>query len=72
MRWPFRPDSREEDLDEEIRAHLAIEIERRMERGETATEAARAAQRDFGNLVLVKEVTRGMWGTAGSNRFCRI
>lgn len=60
MRWPWR--RRDEELDEEIRAHLAFEIEQRTGRGEAPEEAARSAMRDFGNIGLVKEVTRSMWG----------
>src|SRR5260370_8165729 len=33
-----------------------------LERGNTAKEAERAARREFGNVGLVKEVTRDMWG----------
>jgi putative ABC transport system permease protein len=36
----------------------------RVERGETPEQAEAAARREFGNVVLVKEVTRGMWGWA--------
>jgi putative ABC transport system permease protein len=61
MGWPFQRRGREDEIDEEIRVHLAIEIERRIERGETPVEAERAARREFGNIALVKEVTRGMW-----------
>src|SRR6266704_1038213 len=34
----------------------------RVERGDMAKEAKRAARREFGNVELVKEVTRDMWG----------
>jgi putative ABC transport system permease protein len=62
MRWLWRRRTQEEDLDDEILAHLAIEVKQRMERGETPEEAERAARRDFGNIAMVKEVTRTMWG----------
>jgi putative ABC transport system permease protein len=61
MRWPFHRRSREQDLDEEIRNHLAIEIERRVEAGETPAEAELSARREFGNIPMVKEVTRSIW-----------
>ena len=48
----------EKDLDDEISAHLAIEIQQRIERGESPEEARAGAYRDFGNVALVKEVTR--------------
>jgi predicted permease len=53
---------REDELEEEIRSHLRMAVQERVERGETLAEAEAAAQREFGNLGLVKEVTREMWG----------
>jgi len=52
----------ERDLDEEIRFHLNEEAQLRVERGEEPQSAHDSARRDFGNLTLVKEVTREMWG----------
>ncbi|HYP26359.1 MAG TPA: ABC transporter permease [Blastocatellia bacterium] len=60
MRFPSR--RREEELDEEIQAHLRMAIEDRMGRGETAEQARDSALREFGNVGLVKEVTRDVWG----------
>src|SRR5689334_20643337 len=57
---------REEELEEEIRSHLQMAIRDRMERGESAEEAESAARREFGNVGLIKETTRGMWGWAGA------
>jgi len=34
----------------------------RVEGGDAATEAERAARREFGNVGLVKETTRNVWG----------
>jgi hypothetical protein len=62
--WRFRRRSKEQELDEEILAHLAIEVKRRIEAGEIPEDAERAARRQFGNVALVKEVTRGEWGFA--------
>src|SRR5215470_17023077 len=53
---------REEDLDEEIESHLRMAARDRVERGESAEEAAASARREMGNALLVKEVTREMWG----------
>jgi putative ABC transport system permease protein len=61
----FRRRRRDDDLDDEIRAHLEMAARERMERGETAADAAAGARREFGNVLLVKEVTRGMWSGAG-------
>src|ERR1044071_6442526 len=56
-------DKREQDLDEEIGSHLRMAERDRIERGETPEEARYAARREMGNVSLIKEVTRGMWGT---------
>ncbi len=54
---------REQELDEEIGSHLRMAERDRIERGETPEEARYAARREMGNASLIKEVTRGMWGT---------
>ncbi len=56
-----RRKQREQDLDDEIRAHLAMAVRERIERGEEPAEAEANAWREFGNATLVKEVTRDMW-----------
>ena len=62
MKLPlWRRRSREEELEEEIQSHLQMAIRDRVERGESAEEAESAARREFGNLGLIKETTRGMW-----------
>jgi ABC-type antimicrobial peptide transport system permease subunit len=53
---------REHELDEEIGSHLRMAERDRVERGEAADEARYAARREMGNVGLIKEVTRGMWG----------
>src|SRR5215468_5828674 len=62
---------REEELEEEIQSHLRMTIRDRMERGESAEEADQAARREFGNVGLIKETTRGMWGCTTSRQICR-
>ena len=65
MKLPFwRRKLREEELEEEIRSHLQMAIRDRMERGESAEEAESAARQEFGNVGLIKETTREMWGWA--------
>jgi predicted permease len=59
--WPWRP-NREKELDEELRSHLRMAVQDRVERGESLEEAEAAVRREFGNVGLVKEVTREMWG----------
>src|SRR5215475_10895914 len=58
----FRRRRLEQELEDEIQSHLAIERQQRTERGESPAEAERNARQDFGNVVLVKDVTRDTWG----------
>ena len=60
----FRRRHKDEELDAEIRSHLNEAIHDRIERGESPDEARVNALREFGNVGLVKEVTREMWGWA--------
>src|SRR3989442_8226734 len=56
------------ELEEEIRFHLAEEARLRVERGESPEDAGRSARRDFGNPVLVREITREVWGWSAVER----
>src|SRR5438128_3652395 len=56
---PHIPDS--DDLDEEIRGHLALSIKERIERGEDPASARLAALKEFGNVALTRESMRGVW-----------
>ena len=60
----FRRQQREEELDAEIRNHLEEATRDRIACGESPEQARTNALREFGNVGLVKEVTRGMWGWA--------
>jgi hypothetical protein len=53
---------RDEELNEELRTHLEMDVKQRMARGESRANAEAAARREFGNLTHVAEVTREMWG----------
>ena len=64
MKWSFGLQQRNRELQEEIDAHLQMAIADRMARGETAEKARQAAVREFGNIPLVQDVTRDMWGQA--------
>jgi predicted permease len=59
--WAGRDPDRTDELDEEIRFHLAEEARLRVERGMTPSEAEASARCDFGNVLRVREVTRAMW-----------
>jgi predicted permease len=58
----FRRAEADVDLDEEIRFYLERETQLRIDRGEAPAQAREGARRDFGNVLLVKEATRQMWG----------
>jgi len=55
-------DREERDLKDEIAFHLATETERRIAAGQSPEEARLSTRRDFGNVPLVEDVTRNMWG----------
>jgi len=55
----MRPDL--DDLDDEIRGHMAISIKERIERGEDPEAARLAALREFGNVTLTRDSMRGVW-----------
>ena len=55
----MRPD--QDDLDDEIRGHLAISVKERIERGEDPDAARLAALREFGNVTLTRDSMRGVW-----------
>ena len=59
---PWRRRHRDLELDEELAGHMRMAIEERVARGERREDAERAARREFGNVGVVKEVTREMWG----------
>jgi hypothetical protein len=71
MSWAnrlFGKRKQEKEFEEEVRTHLEMAAKDRVERGETAREAESAARRQFGNVGLVKEVTRDVWGWGSFER----
>ena len=56
LRALFRRDAVLQDIDEELRAHLAMEADANRERGMTADEAHRSAARSFGNLGSIRDL----------------
>src|SRR4029434_472528 len=67
----IRSQRADEELDAEIRAHLEIEIRQRIETGEMPAIARAGALKDFGNVPLIKEVTREMWGWSSLERLAQ-
>jgi predicted permease len=68
MRWIWWRKKREAELEEEVRGHLEMAARDRTEKGEDPREAERTARREFGNIGLVKEVTRDVWGWGSLER----
>jgi predicted permease len=58
----FRPERAKSELDAEIESHLALATADKRDRGLTPEAARGAAEREFGNAALVKDVVRRMWG----------
>ena len=57
----------DQELDEEIRAHLRMAVEQRVAQGEDPREAEQNARREFGNELLVREtLARSGRGLAGN------
>ena len=56
---PHIPDG--DELDDEIRGHLAISIKQRIERGEDPEAARLAALKEFGNVTLTRDSIRRVW-----------
>src|SRR6185295_9323416 len=55
----MRPD--QDELDDEIRGHMAISLKERIERGEDPEAARLAALREFGNVTLTRDSMRAVW-----------
>ena len=53
---------RDRELEEELQSHLQMAAQDRTDRGESPEGARLAAGREFGNVELIKEVTRDHWG----------
>jgi predicted permease len=58
--WNWR--KREDELEKEIQHYLRMAESDRVERGAPERDAQAGARREFGNVGLVKEVTRDSWG----------
>jgi predicted permease len=57
-----RRNERQENLEQEIAGHLQMAKQDRVDRGESEQQAASTARREFGNVSLVRQVTRDQWG----------
>ena len=50
-----------DELDDEIRGHMALSIKERIERGEDPEAARLAALKEFGNVTLTRDSIRAVW-----------
>jgi hypothetical protein len=57
------------DLEEEMRLHQELRVQEEVERGVSPGEAHYAAQRRFGNALVLREESREMWGWNGLRTF---
>ena len=71
LRALFRLRDLEQELDEEIRAHIDMQIEDYVRQGMTAEEARYAALRKFGGVDQVKETYRDKRGLPGVETLLR-
>src|SRR5208282_5848585 len=55
--------------DEEMRLHMELRAQQHAESGLAPDEACYTARRQFGNVLLVKEAGREVWGWASLERF---
>src|SRR5271156_5516722 len=59
---PFGHDeSKQENLEQEIKSHLQMAAQDRIDRGASPRDADSAARREFGNAALIENVTRDQW-----------
>ncbi len=71
MDWLLRR-HRDDDLQEEIRAHLSMATQDRVDNGEDARTARLTSLREFGNVMLTREATRLSWGGAWRERLAEL
>ncbi len=61
----------DDDIRDEVRAHLEMATRDRIDRGEEPSAAAAAARRDFGNVARVQELTREVWAWTSVERLAQ-
>jgi putative ABC transport system permease protein len=61
MKFPWRQKSRQDQLSEELRSHIEMSAQDRINRGASPKAAAEAARREFGNVALIQNVTSDQW-----------
>ena len=71
LRSLWRRRRQEAELDEEIRFHLAQETDERIAAGLSTEQARAASRRNFGNVTLIRELTRETWGWVPAERILK-
>src|SRR5215471_10851219 len=61
LQWLLKRRAHDEELGQEMLAHIEAEIEERIEAGATLEQARNDALRAFGNRTLAIEEIRSMW-----------
>lgn len=70
LEWlPWVRERRTRELTDELRAHLEMAEADRIARGESPSDAAANARREFGNAGLVQEIARDGWAGMSMERF---
>jgi putative ABC transport system permease protein len=62
LKMLLRRTRQEQELQDEIAAHLNMDAQERIDTGSDPAAARREAQHDFGNVLQIAEATRGTWG----------
>jgi predicted permease len=62
LRFLARREKFNRELDEELRTHLELKTRTNLQQGLAPEEARFAAQREFGNALLLREQSRDFWG----------
>src|SRR5262249_26622832 len=62
LKMLLRRTRQEQELQDEIAAHLNMDTQERIDTGRDPTAARQEAHRDFGNVLQIAEATRITWG----------
>jgi putative ABC transport system permease protein len=62
LKMLLRRTRQEQELQDEIAAHLTMDTQERIDTGSDPTAARREAHQDFGNVLQIAEATRITWG----------